>query len=249
MDHEDILATARVLNVVRGGTWDLCDEDRDRARKIRAAWPQAGKMLGHYDKFRSWVAADAVARGATAVVFGGAAGFPVGGSPHAEASLADPGATFWYVGADDTIVGQRRQSLAGDRRARAFNGSFRDASSLVSAVRRQGAADGPWQVQWGFGGGVMDDDEGRRLAASYARLLAPGSELVICTPEGEQGRAFASIAGLRAHPVGSLASWALSAGFIGIRVNDVRAYGREALAGNLGGDGSRIMAVVARKLL
>ena len=250
--REDISATARILNLMRGGTWDTLP-DRDAVKAIDEAWPQARRMLAKYDAFTSAVAVDAVGRGITTVVFGGA-GYPHGTGPHAHAMADSRSAMFFYCDADPAVTGQRQRALGHGTRARAFNGSIGHAGAVVGFARACRGGDGPWQVHWELGGGVADDDEGRRLAASYARLLPSGSELVIPVPDGDGARAFASLAGLRGHSPADAEAWCSGAaelndgpGLTVAAVTDVRAWGRAELGQGLRADCGRIVAVIARK--
>ena len=242
----DAFATARVFNLLRGGTRGV-REDRDAVRAIDAAWPQARKMLAYYDRFRSSAAESAAIGGTAAVVFG-AAGFPFGEQPHAAAARASGPARFFYCDPGSAIAGQRARSLEGDGRALALTGSFRDAIGTRAAVKGSGGGDGPWQVQWGLGAGELEGGEGRLLAASWAELLPSGSQLVIAVPDGGEAGRFAELAGLRAHSPKEAVTWCGKAGLVPVTVADVRAFGRDWVGEGLPSGGGRFVAVVARKL-
>jgi hypothetical protein len=234
--REDVSATARIMNELRvvpgEATWGVM-EDRDAAEAIDAAWPQARRMLGKFDAFSSAVAADAAGRGMTTIVFG-AAGYPHGTAPHAAAEAAGRQAMFFYVDPDPAVTGQRGLAIGCDRRVRACGGSVRHAGAVAAVVRACRGGDGPWQVHWELGGGVADNDEGRRLAASWARLLPSGSELVIPVLDGDGARRFASLAGLRGHSPADAEAWCEGAAELPgdgaslevAAVTDVRAWGR-----------------------
>jgi S-adenosyl methyltransferase len=241
----DTLAMARLLNVLRGGNWGL-EAERRAAEAVIGSWPTAPRMIAWYEKFRAGVAEASVLAGMTAVAFS-AAGFPSGDPPHAAAARASTTARFFYPEQDSAIAGQRALSLAGDGRATAFTGSFRDPAGLLGVIREAGTRDGPYQVQWGLGAMLIDADQAASLAAEYGRLLPSGSELVIAIPDGDEGRRFAVIAGACPHTASDLAAWCAEAGLdLDGPVADVRAWGREALGGELSGRGGRIVAAVAR---
>ncbi len=241
----DTLTVARLLNVLRGGNWGL-EAERRAAEAVIGSWPSAPRMIAWYDKFCARVAEGAVRAGVTAVVFG-AAGFPSGDPPHKAAARASTTARFFYPEQDSAIAGQRALSIVGDSRAMAFTGSISDPAGLLATIREAGVRQGPYQVQWGLGAMLIDGDQAASQAAEYGRLLPSGSELVIAIPDGDEGRRFAMIAGACPHTARDLEAWCAEARLdLDGPVADVRAWGREALGGELSGRGGRIVAAVVR---
>jgi len=101
------LKLARIVDEIRGGA----PGSSGRRDAAIAVWPQAPSMITSMDSFCSATAKDAVLRGMTTVVFGGA-GFPFGEHPHAAAARASKTAAFRYCSASSAChsrtAGRRR---------------------------------------------------------------------------------------------------------------------------------------------
>lgn len=239
--------SARILNELRGGTWGA-PSHQAAAKRIAEAWPRARDAIRWYDRFRSVVAEDAARRGMRAIVFG-APGFPYGDPPHAAAAAVGPHARFTYADPDPVVAGQRR--LEGLGRAVAVIASVRRPHDLLEAAGLLAASgewlgDGPCQVQWGLSAVLLKDDEAAAVAACYAKLLPPGSEIVIAAPDGPGGAVLAAACGGRPHTAPEVRRWC--AGLVLARpVMDVRAWGRQDMFGPLGPGGrGRILIAVPR---
>lgn len=229
------LRVAKVRDAFTGGHY-ADREERIAAGEILARFPAIADAVRAARRCHADAALRAVTReGARGVVFG-ACGFPCEPCPHAAALEAVPSARFAYCSVEPRVTYYSGGELGGPNVA-ACRGSLRRPAELL-ALPEIAAIGGPLQVQAQLSAHYWPDRQGPELMAEYARLLPPGSTILLTAgiaDATDAGRAFLAMlsaaSGLQAQArtAREVVSWLKDAGFR-VRwadVTDVRTYGRK----------------------
>jgi len=216
---------ALIIDALRGGK-ESFEDHKEVAIKIREQVPGVRRMIAWSDRLASGTAERAVAGGIGNVIFGGA-GIPAGGAPpHRAAAATSATARFAYPSGSEIVLCLRQLALEGDPRAVAFRASVLDPYQVTRRARAAGMA-GPLQVQWGLASWLLSAGRGAVLAAWYAEVLPPGSQLVMLSAEHAAGVGALAGCEMHGHPPEVLAQWAETAGLdVVLEIPDARAWGR-----------------------
>lgn len=235
---------ARIRNAVIGGPWADSD-DRELAAAIERQWPGIGQLAGHIRSYHRASAVAAAERGVAGIVFA-AAGLPASPHPHEDAQRLYPAVRYVYADPDKAITFINAGTYTGNPAVAAVTRTVRDPEGLlgspeVQAVIRppgtpEGAADRPVSVQIIFVAHWWPATMARELVAEYARLLPPGSSLVLTLgvsngsdASREFGGWFRSRTGVKAysHSPETVTSWLTDAGLETAGAVDVRTWSRQ----------------------
>jgi S-adenosyl methyltransferase len=254
-DNPDTVAIAELYDAW-GGAQYAGSAAKKAAGELEAASPGAAHRLKLARAFHARAARWAVSEdGAAGVVFA-ACGYPTAPPMHAAAAEAAPGAHFVYTASDAGVTAALRDALAGSGSAVA-RVSCMEPEKLLGHPAVQ-AAGTPLSVQIQLAACFWSPDHARDVTGGYARLLPPGSTLVMSVTipgeghEEDWAKASERATGSRAyaHSEASISGWFEGAGMRlashGIR--DARTWSRgrwaERLLGRRGS--ARVAVVVAR---
>jgi hypothetical protein len=220
----DTDVVAGLYAALAGSTWANA-ADREQARRLTALFPAdrrspsgvSPRML-RAREFHSRAARQAARAGAAGIVFG-AAGLPASPAPHEAALEAFPGTRFCYAGGEVTAK-IAAAVYGGVPEVSACAAMLRDPGELMDRpeVRKLGDR---ISVQAQMAAHFWSDKLGRDLVSQYARLLSPGSTLVLtwALPAASRaGREWAAVveditgAAVYRHPPGAVARWIEDAG-------------------------------------
>jgi hypothetical protein len=262
----DTARIGRLNRALMGGRHALWADqgELETAAGLERRWPGLGRLFTSAHDFHAAAAARAVREdGARAVGFG-ASGFPAGTALHAAAAAASPAARFVYFDADPGAVLVSAGLLAGPGVA-AVPARLDDPGQITAALTAR-AEGGPVSLQAQLTTHLGGEEVCRHLIGEYARLLPPGSTLVLSVllpsrsqAGGELAQALSRAYGTRVYRHGEedLAAWLTGAG-LGLHwegVTDVRQFGRlwpgtalpSPVPGRVAGAAARVPAARVRR--
>jgi hypothetical protein len=186
---------ARVCDYWLGGHCNFT-ADRDTARQIDELWPGSGEKIREGRRFVTravtWAARQGIAQYLVAEP-----GMPARPEIHETARVIVPGARAAYVHLDRYVLAYFRANTAADPGVAAVEAAPRvpekaAAHPGVRAVIRQ---DEPVCVVWALAAQFMTAGAAHDVIAGWARLLAPGSCVVIslAVPVDEQAAKLAAM--------------------------------------------------------
>jgi SAM-dependent methyltransferase len=203
---------ARVWDYWLGGKANFA-ADRELAEKMLAIHPVTAQMARENRQFLGRAVSYVAGRGIGQFIDVGA-GLPTALNTHDIARQADPRARVAYVDNDPVVISHARALLATSPGVIAVPGDMRDPAAILGDDGLTGLIDlaEPACV---IMSGVLhfaDPATARRVTAAFARVLAPGSYLIISVGSGNpaEGDNFASAytaAQLYIHPLDDIVSF------------------------------------------
>ena len=170
--------TARVYSRLLGGK-DHFPADRAEADLLLEIYPPLAEMVRENRAFIAEAVTWAASRGVGQFIDLGA-GLPASPAVHQTARAVLPGARVAYVDLDPMVLSHARALLAGPGVA-AVAADLRDPAAVLADQELRAVIDPaePVCVILGAVLHFLDADTAREVTAGYARLIAPGSYLVI----------------------------------------------------------------------
>jgi hypothetical protein len=223
---------ARVCDYWLGGHCNFT-ADRDAGRKIDELWPGSGEKVREGRRFVTravtWAARQGIAQYLVAEP-----GMPARPEIHETARVIVPDARAAYVHLDRYVLAYFRANTAGDPGVAAVEAAPRvpEKAAAHPGVRAVIRRDEPVCVVWALAAQFVPGDAAREVIAGYARLLAPGSCIVIslAVPVDEQAAELASVLGkatgdrVYPHTAEGIAGWLDGLDVIMPGVADVRSW-------------------------
>ena len=170
---------ARVYNYWLGGK-DHYAADRAEAERLLAIYPPLRDLVGENRAFVTQAVTWAARQGIGQFIDLGA-GLPVSPAVHQAARAALPTARVAYVDIDPVVLSHARALLATSDGVAAVEADLRDPAAVLTDPQLRAVIDlrEPVCVILAAVLHFLDADAARAVAAGYARLIAPGSCLVV----------------------------------------------------------------------
>ena len=170
---------ARVYDYWLGGK-DHFAADRDEARRLLRIYPPLAAMVRENRAFLAQAITWAARQGISQFIDLGA-GLPAAQNTHEMARAVNPAARVAYVDTDPVVLAHARALLATGDGVVAAAADLRDPAAVMAGPELRSVTDPaePMAVILGAVLHFLDADIARQVTAGYARLMAPGSCLVI----------------------------------------------------------------------
>jgi len=225
-------STARVIDYWLGEHNNFA-ADREVGREAEEQWPGCGRKArearGFLTRAVTWAARQGIAQYLAAEP-----GMPSHPDIHDTARAIIPDARVVYADLDPITMAYFRAHAADEPGVAAVEAAPRFAAGIAAhpGVRAVIGLDQPACVIWALAAQFVTGDAAREVIAGYARLLAPGSCIVIslAVPVDEQAADLAKVIGdatgehMHAHTAGDVAGWLDSLDVIKPGVTDVRGW-------------------------
>ena len=176
---------ARVWDYWLGGKENFA-ADRQLARKMLEIYPLSAQMAQENRQFLGRAVAYVAGRGIRQFIDVGA-GLPTAVNTHDIARRAAPGAKVAYVDNDPVVVMHARALLAGAPGVVAMPGDMRDPLAIVTdpELNRLISMAEPVCVVLSGVLHFLEVDAAQEVAAGFARVIAPGSYVIISAGTGK----------------------------------------------------------------
>jgi O-methyltransferase involved in polyketide biosynthesis len=170
---------ARVYACLLGGK-DHYAADRLQVRKLLQIYPPLAAMARENRAFQARAITWAARAGISQFLDLGA-GLPAAQNAHQVARAASPAAAVAYIDTDPVVLAHARALLATGDGVTAVAADLRDPAAVLADPGLRTVIDParPVAVILGAVLHFLDADTARQVAAGYARLIAPGSCLII----------------------------------------------------------------------
>ena len=210
---------ARVWDYWLGGKENFA-ADRELAEKMLAVHPVTAQMARENRQFLGRAVSYVAGRGVRQFIDVGA-GLPTALNTHDIAQHADPGARVAYVDNDPVVISHARSLLAKSPRVIAVPGDMRDPGGILGDDGLTALIDLAEPACVIMSGVLHFADPGtaRRVATAFARVLAPGSYLIISvgsgnSDEGDNFTATYTAARIYIHPLPDIVSFFAGLDFV-----------------------------------
>jgi O-methyltransferase involved in polyketide biosynthesis len=170
---------ARIYDCLLGGK-DHYAADRDLAGRLLAIYPPVAAMARENRVFLARAITWAAQQGISQFLDLGA-GLPTGQNTHQIAQAVNPAATTAYADTDPVVLSHARALLATSGHVAVIEADLRDPPGVLASPGLRTVIDPvrPVGVILGAVLHFLDTDVARQVTAGYARLIAPGSCLII----------------------------------------------------------------------
>ena len=170
---------ARVYDCLLGGK-DHYAADRDQAARLLAIYPPLAAMARENRAFLARAVTWAAQQGISQFLDLGA-GLPTAQNTHQIARAVNPAATAAYADTDPVVLSHARALLATSGQVAVIAADLRDPPGVLADPGLRAVIDParPVGVILGAVLHFLDADAARQVTAGYARLIAPGSYLII----------------------------------------------------------------------
>jgi SAM-dependent methyltransferase len=175
---------ARVYDYWLGGK-DNYAADRAEAERLLAIYPHLPKLARHNRLFLARAVAWLAGRGIRQFLDIGC-GLPTAQNTHEIAQATRPDCRVVYVDSDPVVVSHAR-ALLSDTDVTAIRADLADPGAILADPRLRNLIDlaEPTAVVLAMVLHFFDDDSARRIVATFAEAIAPGSYLVISVGSGD----------------------------------------------------------------
>ncbi len=170
---------ARVYDYWLGGKENFA-ADREQAERLLEIYPQLRDLVREHRLFITQAVTWAAGQGMSQFIDLGA-GLPAVRNTHEVARAVNPAARVAYVDYDPVVLAHARALLATSDGVAAVAADLRDPAAVLADPELRAVIDPATPVTVILGAVLhfLDADAARVVTAGYARLMAPGSFLII----------------------------------------------------------------------